>query len=88
MPAVSFRMRCIPSVIQGELRGCIREDLPFSYEFPYHADSNTASEHFVKKNITSGNGFANIAYDISEKVRWVIDSVINGIENLLHDLRC
>lgn len=85
---MSFQLRCIPRVIQGKSQGCIREDSPFSYEFPYHADPNTAPEYLVEKNIASCNGFASISYDISEKARWVIDSVSNGIENLLHGLRC
>ena len=88
MPTASSQMRWIPNVIQGEFQGCRREDSPFSYEFPYHADPNTAPEHSIEKNIASSNGFAAITYDISEKARWVIDSVRNGIENLLHGLRC
>lgn len=88
VPAVSSRMRCIPSVIQGKSQGCIREDSPFSYEFPYHADPNTAPKHFVEKNIASSYSFAAITYDISEKARRAIGSVRNGIKNLLHGLRC
>lgn len=82
-------MRCIPSVIQRrKSQGCIREDSPFSYELPYHADPYTAPKHFVDKNIASSNSFAAITYDISEKARWAIDSMRNGIKNLLHGLRC
>lgn len=85
---MSSQMRCIPGVIQGESQGCRREDSPFSYEFPYHADPNAAPEHFIEMNIAGSNGFAAIAYDISEKARWVVDGVSNGIKNLLHGLRC
>ena len=81
-------MHCIPSIIQGESQKCIGEDLPFSYEFPYHADSNTAPEHYIEQIIASSNGFAAIAYDISKEAGWAIDSVSNGIKNLLRRLRC
>jgi hypothetical protein len=88
MPAVSSQTRCIPSVIQDESQVCIREDSPFSYEFPYHADPNTAAKHFVQNSVASSNRFAAITYDISEKARWAIGSMRNGIKNILHGLRC
>jgi hypothetical protein len=62
-------------------------DLPFSDEFPDHTDSDTAPEHLVESCVASRDNFAAVVHDISQNTGRAGQSMSNGIDDCLHDLR-
>lgn len=63
------------------------DDLPFSSKFPDHADSDTAPQHLIECCVASGDEFAAVAHDISQKTGRARQSTSNGIDDRLHGLR-
>ena len=62
------------------------DDLPFSCEFPDHADSDTTPEHLVECCDAGRDDFAAVAHNISQKTRRARQSPSNGVDDRLHGL--
>ena len=63
-------------------------NLPFTHEFPYHADSDATTEHLVERCVARCDHFAAVAHDISQRVGLAAQGASDGIDDLLHGLRC
>ena len=63
------------------------DDLPLSDEFPDHTDSDTSPKHLVEYRVASRDKFAAVAHDISQNTGRAGQSMSNGIDDCLHDLR-
>jgi hypothetical protein len=63
-------------------------NLPFTHKFPYHADSDATPEHLVEGCIARRDHLATVAHDVSQRVGLAAQGASDGIDDLLHGLRC